>query len=243
MDQIVAPRLRRARAAGGRTAGALRGELLTLLRATTMPADVAGRLTSGAPALWLTSNTPGVLATDLALCHPPLAPEEVRARGVPFADGSAWRLTVVAHDRRGLLADVAAALAGQGYPIMAASVATWSTMGIALLSLKLSGPLPATAELAAVGEQLRLREHGQHPEPRFQPRGGARVGVDRDGDASIVVVSAVDQVGLLWAVCDWFSRHGLTIEAAAVGGEDATADDVFVVSGGDVDATSLARRL
>ena len=57
------------------------------------------------------SERPAVLAADLALCHPPLAPDEVRAVARPMEAPSTFRVTVVATDRPGLLADTAAALA------------------------------------------------------------------------------------------------------------------------------------
>src|ERR1700738_19872 len=109
-------------------------ELRRLLDRTTLPTALVEDLVRDAPDLWLSSNTSPVLAADLALCHPPLGPSEVRARGVPFADGSSWRLTVVAHDRAGLLADTAAALAASTHSVTMASVATWSGLDIALHS-------------------------------------------------------------------------------------------------------------
>lgn len=239
LAQLLSPRLRRARAAGGRAMAAQRQELRELLGGTTIPPVLAESLVGGAPALWLASNTPPVLAVDLALCHPSLGVAEIRARVVPFVEGEAWRLTIVAHDRTGLLADTAGALATRGHSVVGASVATWRSPSLALLAVKVAGRLPDPAALTALGEQLRSQERGEQVDVPFRPNGRAKVWVGRDREQSIVEVAAPDQVGLLWAICSWFSARGLTIEAAAVGGDDL-ADDVFVVSGGDVDGRALA---
>ena len=118
-------------------------EVRRLLRPTTLPAELADDLLDHAAALWLMSEDAVVLAADLALCHPLLAPQEVRAAAAPRVPGAGWRLTVVAHDRPGLLADTAAALGAAGLSITSASVATWSHRDLALHSLTISGPVPA----------------------------------------------------------------------------------------------------
>src|SRR5207302_3307749 len=64
--------------------------------------------------LWLMSAAPAVLAGDLALCHPKLRRDEVRAVARSIAGSDRVRLTVVAADRPGLLAD-----SGACWPITA----------------------------------------------------------------------------------------------------------------------------
>jgi hypothetical protein len=110
-------------------------ELRSLLRRTKIPTRVVTRLLTAASPLWMMSERPSVLAADLALCHPPLGTGEVRAVARPMEDPATFRLTVVAADRPGLLADSAAALAEQGLMVLSASVATWAEGDIALHSL------------------------------------------------------------------------------------------------------------
>ena len=50
-----------------------------LLASTTLPMELIDDLLAGASATWLMGEPAEVLAADLALCHPPLGPEEVRA--------------------------------------------------------------------------------------------------------------------------------------------------------------------
>ena len=132
LDNLVQVQIADHRTTGIRTTTT---ELRSLLRRTTIPMAVVTRLLAGASPLWTMSERPSVLAADLALCHPPLADAEVRAVARPMEDPTTFRLTVVAADRPGLLADTAAALADQHLMVLSASVATWSDRGIALHAL------------------------------------------------------------------------------------------------------------
>src|ERR1700730_15063922 len=82
-----------------------------LLAPTSLPDQLVDDLLAEASAIWLMGETAEVLAGDLVLCYPALAPEEVRATALPTGSPNAWRLTVAAHDRPGLLAGLAGALA------------------------------------------------------------------------------------------------------------------------------------
>lgn len=210
------------------------------LGATTVPDDIAKALIAGASPLWLSSDSAAQLAEDLALCHPPLKRAEVRARAVAGDDG--WRLTVVAHDRNGLLADTAAILAGFGHSVRGASVATWKELDLALHAITVDGAPPTDAQLDKLGAALRAATKGKRPPRQFEPAGRAfvRYTGEANGKAMISVV-APDQTGLLAAICSWFAEHGTSIEAAWITG-DGEANDVFVVTG-DVDVAALERRL
>jgi predicted amino acid-binding ACT domain protein len=202
--------------------------LRQLMDRTTMPKELADELLSSAPSLWLASDGEGDLASDLALCHPPLAPREVRAR-VARAGPSRWRLTVVAHNRRGLLADTAGLLAQEGLSIASASAVTWEHLDLALHAVCLPGAPPGAVTLERLGSRLRAAAEGDRPDVRFDPEGPAQVRIvgEAGGDA-IVTVNAPDQFGLLWAICRWFADHGGDIQAAGVSG-DAIVHDVFIV--------------
>ena len=200
-------------------------ELRRLLDRTTLPTTLVEDLVRDAPDLWLTSNSSSVLAADLALCHPALGPSEVRARGVPFVHRSSWRLTVVAHDRPGLLADTAGALASAGHSVTMASVATWSDLDIALHSLTVAGPLPDGETLDAIGRSLR-----RPPAFEYHPAGGGSVSwVDAGFGRSLLTIAATDQNGLLWAICNWLAGQGVSIEAAGMQSEGNEAHGVLLV--------------
>ncbi len=130
-------------------------ELRSLLRRTNIPTRVVTRLLRAASPLWMMSEQAPVLAADLALCYPPLARDEVRAVARPMEDPATFRLTVVAADRPGLLADSAAALAAEGLTVLSASVATWADLDIALHSLTFTSTTAAVPDWDALGESLR----------------------------------------------------------------------------------------
>ena len=215
--------------------------LREMLDTTTIPKEVADDLLATAPSLWLASDGDGDLASDLALCHPPLADHEVRAR-VARAGATRWRLTVVARNRTGLLADTAGLVANEGLSISSASAVTWEHRDLALHSVCLPGAPPGAITLERLGNRLRAAAQGDRPEVRFEPEGPAtaRIVGEAGGDA-IVNVSAPDQFGLLWAICRWFADGGGNIQAAGVAG-GATVHDVFIVRDCP-DVTGLEERL
>src|SRR5439155_21187572 len=125
---------------------------------TSLPAELVDQLLEGAPATWLLGEPADVLATDLALCHPALAPQEIRATVSPTTLPAAWRLTVVTHDRVGLLAATAGALAFHGLSLTSASAASWPDLGLALQCVTAVDPdgrerLPADWD--DIGKSLR----------------------------------------------------------------------------------------
>jgi UTP:GlnB (protein PII) uridylyltransferase len=216
-------------------------ELRAGLASTTMPQEFADAMLKTASALWLSSDNAQQLSGDLAMCYPALKRAEVRARAV--AQDGEWRLTVVAHDRKGLLADTAAILSLDGFSIRSASVATWDDLDLALFAITVDGEEPGTERLNSIGESLKAAGKGNRPSVPFAPIGRAyvrRTGV-ANGDDMISVV-APDQAGLLATVCGWFSAEGVSIEAAWITGEHDEANDVFVVDG-EVDCAKLEREL
>jgi hypothetical protein len=217
--------------------------LLALLHETSLPIGAVQHLVEGAAPLWLMSEPPAALATDLAMCHPPLEPAEVRAVARPAGDARTWRLTVVAHDRPGLLADTAAVLGAERLSIVSASATTWADTGLALHALSVTSAQPLDeARWASLGAALRLMSD-QRPRGRFLPVGRASVTTSGGGiGRALVHITAPDQRWLLWAICSWLAANGVTIETASVATEQGEARDVFVVHG-DFDPKALAERL
>jgi predicted amino acid-binding ACT domain protein len=216
-------------------------EIGALLAGTTVPADLVNSLLGEASTLWLLSAPASLLASDLALCHPTLQPREVRAVVYPL-EGGGHRLTVVAHDRRGLLADTAAVLATEGLSIASASAATWVGHDIALHAVI----VPAGQDPPLwpdLGTRLRALTADNAPTVKFEPEGQAVVTSSAQASHHrLIIVSAPDQVGLLWATCRWLADCGVNIESARVGGHAGIAEDHFMVVG-DPDVGALAAHL
>jgi UTP:GlnB (protein PII) uridylyltransferase len=193
--------------------------------------------------LWLMSEPPAILAGDLALCHPRLKRREVRAVARPIEGSDAVRLTVVAHDRPGLLADSAAVLASHGMSVAEASAGTWA--GLALHAFTLQPDRPADDEAwASLGRDLERMGHAPLTAKLvFLPVG--RTSVEIDGPSigrALVRITAHDQIGLLWAICRWFADHGISIESVHAATDSGIASDTFIVNG-DCDGDELAAHL
>jgi glycine cleavage system regulatory protein len=217
-------------------------EVRTLLAGTTLPSPLVDDLIGGASPIWLMGESAEVIAGDLALCHPALAPEEVRATVHPTA-GGVWRLSVVAADRSGLLARTASALTTHGLSVLRASVSTWPEHGLAVERLSVVGPGgddewdSVSADLRTVMAEPEVRAPMLAPLPPVKV-----VASPHSGGRTLVRVTAPDRVGLLWAVAAWFASNGCNIEVARVDTDGTTADDTFVVEG-TVDAGALAAYL
>ena len=202
------------------------------------------RLLTGVSPLWVLSAPPTVLAGDLALCHPRLRKDEVRAVARSIRAPNMYRLTVVARDRPGLLADTAAMLASEGASVVSASAMTWPGDQTALhsLTVRCDGGLDQQ-QWAMIGDRLRDVATGEPTSTPFVPTGRADVSVTGEGDGrSVVRVTAPDRIGLLSAVCRWFADHEVSVEAASISTVDGVAKDVFLVDG-ECDVDGLARHL
>ena len=217
-------------------------EVRALLASTSMPADLADELLAGASAAWLMGDPAPALATDLALCHPSLRPNEVRAQVMPTEAPDVWRLGLATHDRPGLLAAVAGALAVEDVSILSVAASTWPGRDLAVLRLFVTNP--GALDWDSLGERLRSavgrREQAHQP---FVPSPPAEVAItSAAGGRVLVSVKAPDRVGLLWAIAKWFEVNDCNVEVARARVVDGVADGTFVVDGA-VDAAGLSAAL
>ncbi|MFI5292888.1 MAG: alpha/beta fold hydrolase, partial [Candidatus Limnocylindrales bacterium] len=217
-------------------------EVARLLGRARISSRTARALVRDAPPLWLRSESAGTLAGDLALCHPKLGSDEVRAVARPIDGTQAIRLTVVATDRRGLLADSAAVLASNQLSILDASAATWPARRLALHSFVIeSRETFDDVAWRRLGEDLRaMVAGGSTSAPPLRPVRSMHVNVrGAGGDRSIVRVTARDQLGLLSALCHSLAIQGANIESLHARTTEGVADDTFLVVGA-VDGDAVA---
>ena len=161
----------------------------------------------------------------------------------PMEDPTTFRLTVVAADRPGLLADTAAALADEGLTVLSASVATWADRDVALHSLTVRSTTAATPDWDALGAALRSAADGARPVTAYAPTGRATVVVaESSADRTLVKVTAPDGLGLLETISRWFAEHDISIEAAEITTRRGVATDRFLIEG-ELEPSALADHL
>jgi [protein-PII] uridylyltransferase len=161
-------------------------------------------------------------------------------------DDGLLECTVVAHDRRGLLATVAGVLTLVGFDIQGASAYGDPDTGMALeiyrgidrfgrldgpgrrdfvtmLRSALDGALPLRERLSE-----RIRRY-RSPTPATDRSVDVRVDVDASASATVIEVHAPDDVGLLASVAAVFADLGVDVSVALVSTTGTRAVDVFYV--------------
>lgn len=219
-------------------------EVRGVLAASRVPGELVEELLDGAPELWLRGESPDVIAGDVALCHPSLSTREVRVWCAPALIAGALRVSVLAHDRPGLLAATTGALANAGLPIIQATAMTWPQRGWALQRVLVADPRarstrPVERDLLCAQLRAAVRE-GVNPDVVFAPAGPVRVtaNAERNG-RQILRVLAPDRPGLLWAITAWMQRSECNVLVARAAPAGDQADDSFLVDGSP-DETELA---
>jgi predicted amino acid-binding ACT domain protein len=220
--------------------------LRELLEPTSLPAELIDEVLSDTNILWLLGTSDELVASELVLCHPPLAPGEVRAVVNETEVRRLWRVTVVTGDRPGLLAGVSATLSGAGLSIVDTAATVLPRSRIAMLRLTVSASRGTTPDLdwERLGRELSDNlAGGQLPPSPFVPRSPVVVEAQpQELGRTIVTVEAPDGVGLLHAAASWFGTNGCNVEACRAGTEGDRARDVFIVTG-PVDTAALAAAL
>jgi pimeloyl-ACP methyl ester carboxylesterase/glycine cleavage system regulatory protein len=221
-----------------------RSEVERLLRRSHLSKREVRNLIDSAAPLWLLSESSSTLASDLVLCRPKLRKDEVRALARHIESSTSVRLTIVAQDRRGLLADSAAVLTSNGLSISHASASTWQKQKLALHSFIVEGGAEFdSGAWDTLGRRLRtMVATGKAPIPILQPLRPVSVTVRGSSDRSIVKVVAPDQQGLLSTMCRYFQIHDVNIETLHARTRAGIAHGTFLVKG-EIVAEDLKVRL
>lgn len=197
----------------------------------------ADEVVAGAPTGWWAAGVDD-LASDALLIAPGLRPGQVRVRiGSPPPGDDVWELSVVAPDRRGLLARTAAVCAARGMSIRTARVASWP--GLALQRMQLRPdvvPPSGEPDWTALGQDLRDALAGAEDSMGDIALDGSAEfqveGIEDLGDGTHrVAVSGVDSVGLLAAITRTLWAAGADIRSAELRDDGGTVRDTFVVAG------------
>ncbi|WP_051485843.1 [protein-PII] uridylyltransferase [Nocardioides sp. J54] len=175
-------------------------------------------------------------------------PEAARADGTsiavePVEDGA--RVTVVAPDRVGLLADVAATLALRRVPVRAARVWSQGDLGVSVWDVA-----DEYLDAGALRHQLdAITARRVDPAARLAPRPAAEgelaptvvVRPEASDHATVVEVRAADRIGVVYQVSAALAALDMTVRSAHVSTLGPQAVDVFYVQEASAGALSDTR--
>ena len=189
--------------------------------------------------------TTGAAARSVAHDDVPL-PDQVRRGEVsisvePLADGS--RVTVIAPDRVGLLADTAAMFALQRVGVRAARAWSQEQFGVSVWEVA-----DAEVGVAVLRQRYDAIQDGRvDPAPRLAPPTGQAldptvvVRPEASTQATVLEVRAADRPGVVYLVCAALARLDVTVRSAHVDTLGPQAVDVFYLQEAAAGVLSDAR--
>ncbi|MBQ1543452.1 MAG: [Caulobacteraceae bacterium] len=175
-------------------------------------------------------------------------------------DLNAAEVTIAAHDRRGLFADLAGVIAALGANVVGARVYTargGQALDVFYVQDAVGGPYGCDNPSALRRLADALEAAGRGEAARFEPRRLAELGrtaafaiaptvaVDNEAseDATVIEVSGRDRPGLLEALSRRLTEASLSIQSAHIDGYGERAVDVFYVHQADGRKLADARRI
>ena len=203
-----------------------------------VPAERIDVLLDEAPEPWWLGGADAELVADVSLLASPLGDSEVRLRISAPAEGSdAWELSIVAHDRPGLLGLTASVVAQHDLSIVHARIASWASEHIALQRVTVvpvKVPLSGEPEWPFIGQALRAALTGPAVEPTDPPvlPDGCAVKSVKPGRLEthwIIDIDARDEIGLLARIAGTLLALGADVIAADIRSVDGRATDTFLV--------------
>ncbi|CAN5581102.1 [protein-PII] uridylyltransferase [soil metagenome] len=168
-----------------------------------------------------------------------------RMRVHPQSDGT--RVSVAAHDRLGLLADIAGAMAVSGLTIRAAraalhepaeadpagslAVSWWdldaNEVDVAGLRLRLDRVLDGSTDLA---DRLRSATSASVTRPALVAPPRVQVLADVSSTATVLEIRAADRTGLVWRLCRMLADARVSVRSAHIDTLGPQASDVVYVT-------------
>jgi UTP:GlnB (protein PII) uridylyltransferase len=208
--------------------------------AAGVDANAVNRLLETSPPEWLAGDLDDLVG-DLQLVAPPLEHGQLRLRVRAPSQSVQWELTVVAHDRPGLLAATAVVCATHGIAIRSARAASWPGLALQRMMIVPSEiPNSGEPDWTPLGQALRAAFDAEPPlgpatASASVPGAAAEFTMDEvtvlEDGALRLTVSGHDRVGLLSAITTRLARAGADIRFADLRDTGGLVRDVFVVTG------------
>ena len=203
-----------------------------------LPVERVDQLLAEAPEPWWLAATDAELVADISLLIARLGDSEVRLRiSAPPEGSDAWELSIVAHDRPGLLGLTASVVAQHDLSIVHARIASWATEQIALQRVSVvpvKVPLSGEPEWPFIGQALRNALTGppvEATDPPVLPDGCAvrSVKPGRLETHWLIDIEARDEMGLLARIAGTLLALGADVIAADIRSVNGRATDTFLV--------------
>lgn len=199
-----------------------------------------------ASASYVIAHDPATIARHAELVEPAPRGRTVRVNVLDGARDGEWEVDIATRDTRGLLARITHVLAARGLDVVNADLATWPD-GAVLDTFTVRSPQRPNPSQIAFDLEQSLRGRVQAPRRlRIGATHGLTLRLDNDAHPwhSVVVVSGVDQPGLLQALAAAFARAKVSVHHARISTEGGVVTDRFEVSdrhGRKIPAAQMAR--
>jgi [protein-PII] uridylyltransferase len=229
---------------------------LRLLRDFALPDTVHERLWKQLDTVYFLRHSAEEIAWHTRALHYRIDNRRPIVSARKQTDGGSLQMMVYTQDQPDLFARIVGFLARSGYTIVDAKIHT-TAHGYALDSFVLLDTLERDSNrdrVRAIERELEQRLIRQTPlEPpttgwlsrhvkHFPIKPEARIVEDEGGGHFLLSLIAADRPGLLYAVANILARHGAHLQTAKIATLGERAEDVFLLSGGDLhDSVSRIR--
>lgn len=232
-------------------------EAMRLLRYFALSETVHERLWKQLDTVYFLRHSAEEIAWHTRSLHYRIFNDQPVVRARPYTEGEGLQVLVYTQDQPDLFARIVGFFARAGYNIVDAKIHT-TRHGYALDSfvvLDVSGRDNEREMVPFIEHELADRL--LHQTPPEAPSGGrlsrqvkhfpikpeASIRPDEKGANYILSLVAADRPGLLYTVATTLTEHGASLHTAKIGTLGERVEDVFLISGGDLGASTSRIRL
>ncbi|MCL2524198.1 MAG: [protein-PII] uridylyltransferase [Betaproteobacteria bacterium] len=232
-------------------------EALRLLRYFALPTTVHERLWKQLDTVYFLRHSAEEIAWHTRSLHYRIHNDQPVVSARLHDDGDSLQVMVYTRDQPDLFARIVGFFAREGYSIVDAKIHT-TAHGYALDSfvmLDVQGRDSQREMIAYIEHELEQRLIRQAPPDvpsagrlsrqvrHFPIKPEARIVADERGGHFILSLIAADRPGLLYTVADILVQHGANLQTAKIATLGERAEDVFLISGGDLHDSASRIRL
>lgn len=184
------------------------------------------------PTQHLLAHEPSTLARHASLVEPMTASGKVRVEVNSTSASDMWIIDIATRDQRGLLARLCAALNDEGLEITSAAIATWAD-GAVLDTFTVRCPIQPDAHRITTAAEKRLARRFSRSSLTSQSLPfTVKLTLDNSSNPwhSVVVVTGVDQPGVLQEIASAFAHARIDVHHARINTDGSAITDRFEVS-------------